>query len=558
MHSTTVVIALVLSIAAVSGAAPKWDRLTAGYSFAQYAADHGKGYSVGEYAARAAIFARNLAAVVAHNAGGAASHKMGVNALTDRTPAELKRMAGYRAMPAVQRELRAQAHVKPHVVSGKPLPPSVDYRTSVPAVLTGVKNQGQCGSCWAHSATETLESHWAIATGDLYVLSQQQLASCAPNPKHCGGSGGCEGSVPEIAYEYLMSSNQTTLASTWDYPYESFSGEDFQCKMNANSTLGTEVHIKGYYTVPGNQQAIMDALAFAGPLSIVVDAHAWSPYESGIFDGCNYTAGVSLDHVVQLVGYGTDADLGKDYWVVRNSWGPAWGEHGYIRLIKHKVAECGTIDVDGFCDGNKLTAKACGQCGFMFDALYPYVSPAPVGPVGPAVKVTMYKPNDGIQKCNLAVAGTRELQVKKCTGQGQSNWFDVTTVHISYFEHAVYFNGNCSGQPDDALFRGQCDVMQEAYGKDTGSYFKVTGCTTSAPTLHTDCTAAGMCSTSAPVVAHQCVKLEAWASMTIGSFVTAASSLTESLFKNSDCSGSALRQQSFPCGVCTAAGIFHC
>merc|ERR1719384_1442243 len=98
------------------------------------------------------------------------------------------------------------------------LPESLDWRDHRPAVVTPVKTQGGCGSCWAFSAVESIESHIALQTGKLLSLSPQQLTSCTPNPQKCGGSGGCSGATAQLAFNYTA---QAGLSEIWDYPYES-------------------------------------------------------------------------------------------------------------------------------------------------------------------------------------------------------------------------------------------------------------------------------------------------------------------------------------------------
>jgi len=106
-----------------------------------------------------------------------------------------------------------------------------------------------------------------------------------------------------------------------------------------------------------------------------VDASAWGEYETGVFDGCNAT-NPDIDHVVQLVGYGTD-DVYGDYWLVRNSWSPKWGELGYIRIARSSNVTCG-VDLrpqDGTgCNGGPSTVSVCGECAILYDVSYPVIA----------------------------------------------------------------------------------------------------------------------------------------------------------------------------------------
>jgi cathepsin L len=254
-----------------------------------------------------------------------------------------------------------------------PLPAEVDWRTK--GVVTAVKDQGHCGSCWAFAATATLESHVAINTGILADLSPQQLVSCSTNPQHCGGVGGCQGSVPELAFDYIQANG---LASEWTYPYNSYSGaSNGQCVYNATGATPPAAHLSGHVKLPANNAtAVMQALATMGPLAVNVAASPWHNYESGVYDGCDFNQNIDINHVVVLVGYGTDAASGNDYWFIRNSWSPMWGEKGYIRLLRHSLEKtvCGvdSTPLDGVgCEGGAAQDEVCGQCGVLFDVSYP-------------------------------------------------------------------------------------------------------------------------------------------------------------------------------------------
>jgi len=216
-----------------------------------------------------------------------------------------------------------------------------------------------------------VESHLAIASGSLEVLAPQQLVSCAPNPLHCGGTGGCVGSVAEVGFEYIQLFGMTT---EWMYPYTSYhSGQPSACV--SNQTLARPVvQISGYQKLPPNDyEAVRRALVEVGPMAVNVDSHAWSDYHGGVFDGCGDLSNVAIDHSVVMVGYGTDPKLG-DYWLIRNSWDATWGEKGYIRLKRTADPECGEdiqpLEGTG-CEGGPTSQRVCGQCGVLFDVSYP-------------------------------------------------------------------------------------------------------------------------------------------------------------------------------------------
>eukprot|EP00401_Gymnodinium_catenatum_P018179 CAMPEP_0117485374 /NCGR_PEP_ID=MMETSP0784-20121206/14936_1 /TAXON_ID=39447 /ORGANISM="" /LENGTH=283 /DNA_ID=CAMNT_0005279967 /DNA_START=241 /DNA_END=1089 /DNA_ORIENTATION=- len=244
------------------------------------------------------------------------------------------------------------------------LPTNVDWREA--GVVSAVKDQGHCGSCWAFASTAVIESHVALSSGLLYDLSVEQMAMCAPNPDSCGGTGGCMGATTDVAFEYVTSSGG--LLQEYQYSYTSYYGENFECSMpRSESPVAT---IDGYVKLPtNNYTALMNAVATVGPVAISVDASTWHNYESGIYNGCNQE-NPDIDHGVVLMGYGTDEVTGENYWLIRNSWSPGYGEKGYIRIARGDFEEdnCG-MDVtpeDGIaCEGDHEPIRACGTCGVL-------------------------------------------------------------------------------------------------------------------------------------------------------------------------------------------------
>lgn len=316
---------------------------------------------------RKAIFDANLAKIRVHNENPSASWKMGVNHFADITDEEYTKMLGYRRTPHTPKyEI---PFVPKNKVSADPT--FVDWRQK--GVVTDVKDQGNCGSCWSFATAEVIESHNAIATGQLSVLSEQQVLDCVPNTNDCGGVGGCGGGIPEIAYDQIV--EMGGLASEWTYPYISYFGANETCHFQTTTTKPVAV-LKGYTKLPSNQyQPVIDTLATVGPLAINVDASAWRFYESGVFTGCNQTDS-DIDHVVLLVGYGTDPKLG-DYWTIRNSWTPVWGEVGYIRIARSSTVQCtpDTQPGDGTgCNGGPSVVSVCGACGILYDVSYPVIA----------------------------------------------------------------------------------------------------------------------------------------------------------------------------------------
>jgi cathepsin L len=342
----------------------QWHQLSESYQFTQYESHFYKVYgSEMERAQRNIIFSERLREILDHNADETKSWKLTVNRFTDHTQEELNSFLGLNKAQLVQRKSLVTSKPDFPKVNVSDLPTEVDWRRK--GVITAVKDQGQCGSCWAFASTESIESAWALATGKLLELSPQNILDCTPNPNHCGGTGGCGGATGELAFDMVK---QYGISLESVYPYRSYNGNDFPCSRKA-----TAASITGYVNLPENEyDPIMNALANVGPMAISVDAASWFAYGGGVYDGCNQV-NPDLDHLVQLVGYGSDSKLG-DYWLVRNSWSDSWGEDGYIRLRRSSDLRCGTDskpqDGDG-CDGGPPTIKVCGTCGILYDAVYP-------------------------------------------------------------------------------------------------------------------------------------------------------------------------------------------
>merc|ERR1712038_693330 len=329
----------------------------------------GKTYkSSAERLTRFATFVKNVKEIEEHNKSGKSSYKKVINKFADMTPEEFNKvMNGYKNAPKPGTKFADVRDVKV-----EDLPASVDWRDK--GAISAVKDQGYCGSCWAFATVETIESYVQIASGNsVEELSTQHITSCTPNELKCGGSGGCQGSIPQLGFVYTQLFG---LTKEEDYPYTSGNmGVTGNCKYSPNS-MDTLTTLRGYETLPRNSvEAVMNHVANVGPLSVAVDASSWSFYGGGVFDGCDYNRNIEINHAVQLVGYGTDSSEG-DYWLVRNSWGPGWGDGDYIKLKREAEAQCGTDASPG--DGTGCEAgpgweeqHVCGQCGLLFDASYP-------------------------------------------------------------------------------------------------------------------------------------------------------------------------------------------
>uniref|UniRef100_A0A0D3G1H2 Oryzain beta chain n=3 Tax=Oryza TaxID=4527 RepID=A0A0D3G1H2_9ORYZ len=306
----------------------------------------------GEHERRFHVFWDNLKFVDAHNAraderGG---FRLGMNRFADLTNEEFR--ATFLGAKVAERSRAAGERYRHDGV--EELPESVDWREK--GAVAPVKNQGQCGSCWAFSAVSTVESINQLVTGEMITLSEQELVECSTN----GQNSGCNGGLMDDAFDFIIKNGGIDTED--DYPYKAVDG-----KCDINRENAKVVSIDGFEDVPQNDEKSLQKAVAHQPVSVAIEAggREFQLYHSGVFSG---RCGTSLDHGVVAVGYGTDN--GKDYWIVRNSWGPKWGESGYVRMERN-------INV------------TTGKCGIAMMASYPTKSganppkPSPTPPTPP-------------------------------------------------------------------------------------------------------------------------------------------------------------------------------
>lgn len=295
--------------------------------FQQFKTKHGKKYdNMKLEVARYGIFQKNLNFISEHNKKYNAGHKsyyLDVNQFADMTNEEFRMHNGLQS-EYKRTEGQCSTFLASEFLN---VPSSVDWREK--GYVTGVKNQGQCGSCWSFSTTGSLEGQHFHKSGKLLSLSEQQLVDCSGK----FGNEGCNGGLMDQAFLYIKQIGGIELES--EYPYDA---EQERCHFNKTEVVAT---VSGCVDVASESETqLKQAVGSVGPVSVAIDAshQSFQLYKSGVYDepDCSST---QLDHGVLTVGYGTDQ--GQDYWIVKNSWGTMWGEEGYVRMSRNKHNQCG-------------------------------------------------------------------------------------------------------------------------------------------------------------------------------------------------------------------------
>ncbi|XP_063039889.1 procathepsin L-like [Engraulis encrasicolus] len=291
-----------------------------------------------EEAERKLVWLSSRRKVLSHNIQaeqGLQSYLMGMNQFSDMNNEE------YQQAILLSSFNRSNAAITANAANGAPrkaafysqqqgaavLPATVDWRQK--GCVQRVKDQHQCGSCWAFAAIAVLESHTCIEHGYLPSLSEQQLLDCSRGY----GNHGCHGGWEAAAFDYVRDNGGIDTDEA--YPYEA---KDAYCRFKP-SGVGALCH--GHVELPyGNEEALKETVAFVGPVAVAINAGrpSFQHYVSGIYNDPHCSKTIT-NHVVLIVGYGTED--GKDYWLVKNSWGAHWGDHGYLKMSRNQNNQCG-------------------------------------------------------------------------------------------------------------------------------------------------------------------------------------------------------------------------
>ncbi|KAI4298220.1 hypothetical protein L6164_031804 [Bauhinia variegata] len=285
--------------------------------FQQWKNEYNRAYeTLEEHDNRFQVFKTNVEYIIEMNSKRKSPHSytLGLNKFADLKPEEFKNIyLNKMEMPKHHSKMKTVNH------SCKNVPASLDWRRK--GVVTPVKKQGRCHSCWAFAATGAIEAINAIVTGNLVRLSEQALVDCDPF------SNGCEGGWVDRAFEWVINNGGTYTEAT--YPYAK---KNLHCQATKQGKKKA-VTIDGYVRVAPSEDALLCA-SIKQPVTVYLDSTDILFYKEGIYDGAKCSNDpYHVDHAVLIVGYDSKDD--QDYWIIKNSWGEDWGENGYIRIKRN-------------------------------------------------------------------------------------------------------------------------------------------------------------------------------------------------------------------------------
>jgi cathepsin L len=288
--------------------------------FTEWIQKYNKVYGHDEFQSRYQIFKKNFDFVRNHDSS--VGFTVALNKLGDLSVKEFSRI--YNGYNMVENRVRNVITSSKLNIS---LPETWDWRTR--GAVTGVKNQGQCGSCWSFSATGSTEGAHFLKTGRLVSLSEQNLVDCST----AEGNEGCNGGLMDWAFEYIIKNRGIDTESS--YPYTA-TGPN-ACKFNPANVGAT---LSSFKDVPTRSESSLQEFVYEAPTSVAIDAShsSFQFYSGGVYyePNCSPTR---LDHGVLAIGWGVYS--GQDYWLVKNSWGADWGLNGYIQMSRNRNNNCG-------------------------------------------------------------------------------------------------------------------------------------------------------------------------------------------------------------------------
>ncbi|KAJ9183741.1 hypothetical protein P3X46_007553 [Hevea brasiliensis] len=299
-------------------------------SFARFAHRYGKSYETEEeMKLRFAIFSENLDLIRSINKKGL-PYALAINDFADWTWQEFQK---HRLGAAQNCSATTKGN---HKLTDAVVPETKDWREE--GIVSPVKNQGHCGSCWTFSTTGALEAAYHQAFGKGISLSEQQLVDCAG----AFNNFGCNGGLPSQAFQYIKYNGG--LETEEAYPY---TGKDDTCKFSSEN-VGVRVLDSVNITL-GAEDELKHAVAFVRPVSVAFEVvSGFRFYKDGVYtsDTCGKTP-MDVNHAVLAVGYGVEN--GVPYWLIKNSWGDDWGDNGYFKMEFGKnmcgVATCASYPV---------------------------------------------------------------------------------------------------------------------------------------------------------------------------------------------------------------------